>query len=147
MNLDEILSQAGKHKRRKRIGRGNGSGNGKTAGRGEKGYGSRAGAKRQWGFEGGTNPAIARLPKRGFNNAIFRKEYQVVNVSALEAFDSDARVDSQALKQAGLIGDPDRPVKILGHGDLSKKLTVVAQKFSASATEKIQQAGGSVEQA
>lgn len=148
MKLDEILSAAGKHKRRKRIGRGIGSGNGKTAGRGHKGYGSRAGAKKRLGYEGGQTPMISRIPKRGFNNANFRKEFQIVNLSALEEnFEDGARVDGEALKAVKLIDDPKKLIKILGNGELKKKLTVVASKFSASAREKIDQAGGNVEEA
>ncbi|HHH75754.1 MAG TPA: 50S ribosomal protein L15, partial [Phycisphaerae bacterium] len=92
MKLDEVLSIAGKNKGRKRVGRGSGSGMGKTSGRGHKGYSSRPGARKRLGFEGGTNPAIARLPKRGFNNYNFRKDYQIINVSQLDQFDADTRV-------------------------------------------------------
>ena len=147
MKLDDILSAAGKYKKRKRIGRGVGSGRGKTSGRGHKGYGSRAGSHQRLGYEGGQNPTIARLPQRGFNNANFRKEYQVVNVAALEAaFDNGATVDAAAQKKVSLISDVTKPVKVLGNGDLTKKLNVVAVKFSASAKEKITNAGGSVEE-
>ena len=147
MKLEDILSAAGKNKRRKRVGRGIGSGHGKTSGRGHKGYGSRSGSKRRLGYEGGQNPTLARIPKRGFNNANFRKEFQVVNVASLEAnFDDGATVDVAALKAASLIGDAMLPVKILGNGEIAKKLTVVASKFSASAKEKIAGAGGSVEE-
>lgn len=146
MNLDDILSQAGRNKPRRRIGRGDGSGHGKTSGRGHKGYHSRSGSKRRLGYEGGQTPVLARLPKRGFNNANFRTEYQVVNVADLEeVFDANARVDAEALHQASLINETDRPVKILGTGEISKSLTVVAQKFSATAREKITQAGGTAE--
>lgn len=146
MNLDEVLSAAGKRKARKRIGRGDGSGHGKTSGRGHKGYGSRSGSKARYGHEGGQNPQLARLPKRGFSNANFRKEYQVVNVAELaNRFDADARVDVETLFGVGLINDVAKPVKILGNGELTKKLTVVAAKFSASAATKIEQAGGSAE--
>ena len=147
MKVDEILTAAGKHKARKRLGRGIGSGLGKTCGRGHKGMGARAGARRRFGYEGGTNPALARIPKRGFNNANFRKEYQIVNLSDLEAFDNGARLDADALTAARLISDRDKPVKILARGELTKKLTVVASKFSASAARKIAEAGGTVEQA
>ncbi len=148
MRLDEILSAAGKYKKRKRVGRGIGSGMGKTSGRGHKGYGSRAGAKRRLGYEGGQTPMISRIPKRGFNNVNFAKEVQVVNISALEEkFEDGARVDGEALKAAKLIDDPKKIIKILGDGDLKKKFTVVASRFSASAREKIAQAGGSVEEA
>ena len=147
MKLDEILAAAGKHKGRKRIGRGTGSGMGKTSGRGHKGLGARSGGRKRLGYEGGQNPALARLPKRGFNNTLFRKDFQIINVSALDCFDDGARVDKQGLARAGLIDADALPVKILGNGELKKKLTVVASKFSASAKEKILAAGGAVEQA
>ena len=146
MNLDEILTAAGRHKPRKRIGRGDGSGHGKTSGRGHKGAGSRAGYKRRLGYAGGSNPILARIPKQGFSNVQFRKEYQIVNVRSLERFDDGDRVDASALAQARLIDDASKPVKILGNGDLTKKLTVVAAKFSAVAAEKIAKTGGSTEQ-
>jgi large subunit ribosomal protein L15 len=145
MTLDEILRAAGRRKARKRVGRGIGSGRGKTCGRGHKGYGARAGANTQLGFEGGQTPAISRLPKRGFSNARFRKTHQIVNVSALERFEDGSRVDAAALAAARLIHDADKPVRILGNGELTKKLTVVAAGFSASAAEKIKKAGGTTE--
>ncbi|MBL7133345.1 MAG: 50S ribosomal protein L15 [Phycisphaerae bacterium] len=147
MKLDEVLSTAGKYKRRKRVGRGVGSGRGKTSGRGHKGYGARSGSRSLLGFEGGQNPMLSRIPKRGFSNVRFRKDYQTVNVALLERFEDGARVDGRALEAARLIQDAAKPVKILGNGELKKKLTVVASKFSASAAEKITKAGGSVEQA
>ncbi len=147
MKLDEILSAAGKNRRRKRIGRGDGSGQGCTAGRGHKGYGSRSGAKKRPGYEGGQNPILARIPKRGFNNANFTHRFQVVNVGELERFDDGARVDAAALAEASLVADADRPVKILGAGELSRKLTVAASAFSKTAAEKIASAGGTTEQA
>jgi large subunit ribosomal protein L15 len=146
MRLDEILHSAGKHKRRNRIGRGTGSGQGKTAGRGTKGYYSRSGAVHRMGYEGGQTPIFARMPKRGFSNAEFRLDYQVVNVGDLEAFAEGTRVDGAELKKAGLIDSADQIVKILGGGELKRKLTVAAQKFSASAAKKIADAGGTVEQ-
>jgi large subunit ribosomal protein L15 len=143
MKLDEIMSASGRKRRRKRVGRGDGSGKGKTSGRGHKGYGSRSGARQRMGYEGGQTPALARLPKIGFNNVRFRKEYQCVNVDILEkAFDDGAGVDAAALKKARLIRHEDRPVRILGRGELKKKLTVSANSFSATAREKITQAGG-----
>jgi len=145
MKLDEILQAAGRHKRRRRVGRGTGSGRGKTCGRGHKGYGSRSGAKALLGFEGGQNPALARIPKRGFSNAQFRRRWQVVNVSALDRFEAGVRVDPPALAQARLIDDAAGPVKILGNGQLDKALTVVAGAVSAAAREKIEAAGGTVE--
>lgn len=146
MKLDEILSSAGSYKNRKRIGRGTGSGHGKTSTRGTKGAGSRSGWKQRIGYEGGQNPILARIPKRGFSNFNFRTEFQVVNVADLEKhFEAGARVDGEALTQVGLIRRADQPLKILGSGGLTKKLTVAAHKFSASAAEKIAKAGGSVE--
>jgi len=146
MRLDDILIAAGKYKARTRVGRGTGSGHGKTSGRGTKGYHSRPGSTRDLGFEGGQNPMLKRIPKRGFSNENFRVEYEVVNLSCLqEKFDDGARVDAAALAKARLISDPGAPVKILGAGELTKKLTVAATKFSKSAAEKIAQAGGSVE--
>ena len=148
MKLDEILSAAGRHKRRKRIGRGTGSGQGKTSGRGHKGAGSRAGSKRRFGFEGGQSPSVFKIPKRGFSNANFRKDFQLVNLDALEAkFNDGDRVDAPALAAARLIQDAAKPVKILGRGEISKKLTVVADRCSVSAAEKIAKVGGSVETA
>ncbi len=145
MKLDEILKSASKRKPRKRVGRGIGTGKGKTCGRGHKGYGSRSGAKRRYGYEGGQTPALSRMPKRGFSNALFRRNYQIVNVAALDKFDEGANVDAKALADAGLIDSPEKPVKILGNGELSKKLAVKADKFSASASEKIKAAGGEAE--
>jgi large subunit ribosomal protein L15 len=147
MKLDEILQVAGRYKPRKRRGRGSGSGHGKTSGRGTKGWGARTGSNAQLGFEGGQNPVIARMPKRGFSNAQFRTDYQVLNVEALERFEAGSRIDAAAMKQARLIADVRKPVKILGNGALSRKLTVVATKFSKLAAQKIADAGGSVEQA
>jgi large subunit ribosomal protein L15 len=146
MKLDDILSAAGKYKLRNRVGRGRGSGQGCTSGRGNKGYHSRPGSVLKLGFEGGQNPMLKRIPKRGFNNENFRIEYEVVNVACLqEKFDDGARVDAAALAKARLITGPAALVKILGTGELTKKLTVAAKKFSKSAAEKIAQAGGSVE--
>jgi large subunit ribosomal protein L15 len=144
MKLEEILAAAGKHKKTKRLGRGNGSGQGCTAGRGHKGAGARAGAKRRYGFEGGQNPMLMRFPKRGFNNVNFARDYQVVNLATLEAkFDAGATVDAAALAEAGLIADAAKPVKILAKGELTKSLTVSADKFSAKAAQAIESAGGS----
>jgi len=146
MKLDEILSAAGKHKKRTRVGRGAGSGKGKTSGRGAKGYHSRAGSGRDLGFEGGQNPMLKRIPKRGFNNANFRTEYEIVNLRDLDAkFEDGARVDAAALADARLISDAKANVKVLAGGELTKKLTVAATKFSKSAAEKIEKAGGSAE--
>ena len=145
MKLGEILKEAGRDKRRKRVGRGNGSGHGKTCCRGHKGCGQRAGNSKRLGSEGGQNPAVARLPKRGFSNVNFSKEYQIVNVGSLDCFDDDTRIDGQVLQEAGLVEDTVKMIKVLGNGELKTKLTVVASKFSAGAAEKIAQAGGTIE--
>jgi large subunit ribosomal protein L15 len=147
MKLDEILSAAGKGKRRRRVGRGHGSGHGKTSGRGHKGYGARSGAKKRLGYEGGQTPQISRIPKRGFNNANFRADVQIVNIADLdEIFDAGATIDAAALAAAGLIDDPQGLVKILGDGETEKAFAVHAARFTASAREKIIAAGGTVEQ-
>ncbi|MDX1682653.1 MAG: 50S ribosomal protein L15 [Phycisphaeraceae bacterium] len=146
MMIHEITEKAGRHKRRKRIGRGQGSGTGKTAGRGHKGAKSRSGYSRKFGMEGGQMPWYRRLPKRGFSNANFRVEYVAINVKALEArFDDGAEVNPDMLVKMGLLDSARRPVKILGDGDLTKKLSVTAAAFSKSAEEKITGAGGSVQ--
>lgn len=145
MKLQEILTAAGKHKRSKRVGRGTGSGKGKTSGRGHKGYGSRSGAKKRLGYEGGQTPAMARLPKIGFNNVMFRKEYQCVNLDSLEqCFKDGDEINASVLAEAGLVRSAKKPVKILGRGELTKKLTVSAEAFSATAKEKITGAGGKI---
>jgi len=145
MKLDQILNSAGKYKKTKRLGRGIGSGQGKTGGRGTKGGGARAGWGARLGKEGGQNTIFARMPKRGFNNFNFRTDYQVVNVADLEDFDSGTKIDAQILFKAKLITDIKAPVKILGSGNLTKKLTVVAAKFSESAAKKIVDVGGTTE--
>lgn len=144
MDLRTVTSKGTKHQTRKRIGRGIGSGSGKTSGRGHKGQGSRSGASRKPGFEGGQMPLYRRVPKRGFTNARFRTEYTIINVRDLEAFDSGAVVDLDAILAKGLTSLETRLLKVLGMGDLTKKLTVKAQKFSKSAVEKIVAAGGEV---
>ena len=145
MEIAEITRLAGAHKRRKRVGRGQGSGHGKTCGRGHKGGGSRAGWKQRGFAEGGQMPLFRRLPKRGFSNARFRTEYQVVNVDDLEErFEDGALVNGQSLLEAGLIRDVRRGVKILANGTLSKRLTVEADRFSSQAAEKIRAAGGEI---
>ncbi len=140
----EITSVAGKNKSRKRIGRGIGSGNGKTSCRGHKGQRSRAGATRFSLSEGGQMPLYRRLPKRGFNNANFARRYEIVNVSQLERFSEGAEVGLEQLSTAGLINDIESKVKILGDGALTKKLQVSAHKFSRSAEQKISALGGKV---
>ena len=145
MMIHEITEKTGKYKARKRIGRGRGSGTGKTSGRGHKGAASRAGYSRRPAFEGGQMPYFRRIPKRGFSNAAFRTEYHIVNVAALQdRFKSGAKVDAAALVKAGLIRNTKLPVKVLAHGDIKIKLNVTADKFSGSATTKIEAAGGSV---
>ena len=145
MKLHELSPAAGSTKERKRIGRGAGSGQGKTAGKGHKGQKARAGRGMRAGFEGGQMPLQRRLPKRGFNN-IFRKEIVAVNVADLEArFDNGAVVDVESLKQVGLVKNSFDGIKILGNGELTKKLTVKADAFSESAKQKIEAAGGNAE--
>lgn len=146
MSLNNLKPAAGSKFARKRVGRGPGSGNGKTAGRGNKGAQSRSGYSYKRGFEGGQMPLHRRVPKRGFNNADFRTEYEVVNLDQLEArFDAGATVTPEALRAAGLIGGRDPRVKVLARGEVSKALTVQAHKFSGKAAEKIAAAGGTAE--
>ena len=145
MMIHEITEKIGKYKARKRIGRGRGSGTGKTSGRGHKGAGSRSGYSRRPSFEGGQTPYFRRIPKRGFSNAAFRTEFLIVNVAALQdRFEAGANVDAAALVQAGLIRNTKLPLKVLAHGDITIKINVTADKFSGSATAKIEAAGGSV---
>ena len=144
MKLHELSPAPGSTKERKRIGRGAGSGQGKTAGKGHKGQKARSGSKKN-GFEGGQMPLQRRLPKRGFNN-IFRKEIVALNIKDLEKkFDNGAVVDTEALRAAGLVKNSFDGVKILGNGELTKKLTVKANAFSESAKQKIEAAGGIAE--
>ncbi len=140
----EITSIAGKHTRRRRVGRGTGSGHGKTCGRGHKGGGSRAGSTSVSLYEGGQMPLFRRLPKRGFNNYKFAKRCEIVNVSQLERFEDGATVGVEQLSGAGLIDNIKSKVKILGKGDLTKKLQVTAHKFSKNAEQKIAASGGIV---
>ncbi len=144
MKLHELSPAFGSTKEAKRIGRGHGSGNGKTAGKGHKGQKARAGHGMRPGFEGGQMPLQRRIPKRGFNN-IFAQEVLSVNVAALNVFEDGAVIDAAALAEKGLVKKASTPVKILGCGDLTKKLTVKANAFSAAATEKINAAGGKAE--
>jgi large subunit ribosomal protein L15 len=145
MMLNEITAIAGPRKRRKRVGRGESSGMGKTCGRGNKGMQSRSGPGPHPLHEGGQVPIFRRAPKRGFNNFDFRREYEVVNLSALEArFEAGAVVDPKALHAAGLTRSADARVKVLGAGELSKKLKVSAHAVAASAKERIEKAGGSI---
>jgi large subunit ribosomal protein L15 len=146
MMIHEITAQAGAHKKRIRVGRGESSGHGKTCGRGTKGSGARAGGGIHLGSEGGNMPLFRRLPKRGFNNNAFRQRFNIVNVGDLEVhFDAGSTVDASALIAKGLVRDERYPVKILGDGDLSKKLTVVAGKFTQQAADKISKAGGAMQ--
>jgi large subunit ribosomal protein L15 len=144
MRLDELKPAAGSSKKRKRVGRGDGSGHGKTSCRGHKGQGARSGGNVQPGFEGGQMPLQRRLPKRGFHNP-FRIEMSVVNLGQLESFPAGVEVTPESLSQRGLLTGKQRRVKILGEGSLSKALTVKAHGFSAKAKEKIEAAGGKAE--
>ena len=144
MDLSNLRPAEGsKHSDNFRRGRGHGSGTGKTSGKGHKGQKARSGAPRI-GFEGGQMPLYRRLPKRGFKNRN-RKEIVGINISALEVFDNDSTVDVQALMEKGIVKNPGDGVKILGNGELTKKLNVKANAFSASASEKIQALGGTTE--
>ena len=144
MKIHELSPALGSVKEAKRIGRGHGSGNGKTAGKGHKGQKARSGGGTRPGFEGGQMPLQRRVPKRGFNN-IFAEEWAVINLSALEAFEDDAVVDAAVLSEKGIVKKAGLPIKVLGNGKLTKKLTVKLNAFSASAAEKINSAGGKAE--
>ena len=144
MKLHELAPAAGSTRERFRVGRGHGSGNGKTAGKGHKGQNARAGGGVRPGFEGGQMPLYRRLPKRGFKNH-FATHYAIVNVSDLNPFEDGAVVDAAALTAAGLVNDQLDGIKILGNGELTKKLTVHATAFSESAKAKIEAAGGKAE--
>jgi len=143
--IHDITSKAGRYRSRKRIGRGPGSGHGKTSGRGHKGAGSRSGNKYRAYFEGGQMTWARRMPKRGFTNAQFRTDYHIVNLKAIaDRFGDGDTVDPAALVKAGLIRNERQPLKILGEGDLTIKISVTAHKVSKSAEAKITGAGGSV---
>jgi large subunit ribosomal protein L15 len=144
MKLHELKPAVGSRKERNRVGRGIGSGNGKTSGKGHKGQNARSGGGVRPGFEGGQNPLFRRLPKRGFTN-VNRKEYAIVNVETLNRFEDGAEVTAALLLETGVVSNEKAGIKILGHGELTKKLTVKAHKFSASAKEAIEKAGGSIE--
>jgi large subunit ribosomal protein L15 len=144
MDLSNLQPAPGSHRDRKRIGRGHGSGTGKTSGKGHKGQKARSGGSIKAGFEGGQMPLQRRLPKRGFN-PLNRKEYALVNLRDLELFEVGSVVDIESLGKAGLLGQIKDGVKVLGDGELTKALTVKAHKFSKSAQEKIAAAGGTVE--
>jgi large subunit ribosomal protein L15 len=145
MSLSNLKPPSGATRSRKRVGRGQGSGLGKTAGRGHKGAQSRSGYKQKRGFEGGQMPLHRRLPKRGFHNP-FRVEYAVVNLDAIgRAFDAGTVVTPELLRERGLLRGKMAPVKVLGRGELSRALTVQAHRFSESATKKIAAAGGTAD--
>ena len=145
MKLHELSPAEGSVKERFRKGRGAGSGNGKTAGKGHKGQNARSGGGVRPGFEGGQLPLYRKLPKRGFNNFRFGKVYASVNVQTLNKFDDGATVDAAALLAAGVINAINDGIKVLGEGEITKKLTVKAAVFSASAKEKIEAVGGKTE--
>src|SRR5213596_282208 len=145
LSLNNLHPAKGSTHKKKRVGRGPGTGLGKTSGRGEKGQKSRSGYSSKIGFEGGQMPLHRRLPKRGFTN-IFKKEHAVVNLADLERFDNGATVDEAALRKAGLVKGQNDGIKVLGNGKLTKKLTVHAVKFSASAKKHIEEAGGSCQE-
>jgi large subunit ribosomal protein L15 len=143
--LHEITSSAPRNKKSQRKGRGESSGRGKTSGRGNKGSKARVGTYIKRGYEGGQTPVFRRFPKRGFSNFNFERRFHIVNLADLDRFDNGATVDAAALKEAGLVPDLKQPVKILGEGEIKKKLTVVAGWFSKSAHEKIAKAGGTAQ--
>jgi len=145
MRLHNLKPRPGSKHRRKRLGQGESSGHGKTSGRGGKGQTARSGSSIRIGFEGGQMPLIRRIPKRGFNNDRFTTAYSAVNVSSLNQFEDGARVDETALRSLGLANGPLLGIKLLGSGDLTKKLTVVVSAVSASAKAKIEAKGGTVE--
>lgn len=144
MNLHELKPATGARKSRKRLGRGIGSGFGKTSGKGHKGQNARSGGGTRLGFEGGQTPLFQRLPKRGFTN-INRKEYAVVNLDKLNLFDEGTEVTPELLLETGVVSKAKSGIKILGNGELTKKITVKAHKFSAAAKEAIENAGGQTE--
>jgi len=143
MKLGELRPTDGATHSKKRVGRGHGSGLGRNSGRGDNGYHSRSGSKDRAWFEGGQMPLHRRVPKRGFSNYLFKKEFQLVNISDLEKLDVDI-INATVLKEKGLVRYAMRPIKILGDGKLTKKLTISADAFSVSAKEKIKKVGGSV---
>lgn len=145
LKLNNLSPEKGARRNKKRIGRGPGSGFGKTAGRGHKGARSRSGYSSKPGFEGGQMPLHRRLPKRGFTN-IFKKEYRIVSLNDLDTFDAGTVIDRQALLDAGIIKDRDVLVKVLANGEISKAVTVDLDKMSQTASEKITAAGGTVKE-
>ena len=148
MNLADVRTAYIPRKSRKRVGRGPGSGKGKTSGRGHKGQGCRSGGSTRVGFEGGQMPLYRRLPKRGFTNARFKVTFSIVNVAQLEkTFQDGDTVDSAAIRESHLVNAKTGPIKVLGGGELSKKLSVSVQGFSESARRKIEAAGGTATKA
>lgn len=145
MEMQELKPAFGATSTRRRVGRGIGSGLGKTAGKGHKGQKARSGGKIRRGFEGGQTPIYRRLPKRGFNNKVFATEYAIINVSDLEKFNEGTVVNMELLLNEGIIRDTKAGLKVLGNGSLTKKLTVEAKKVSNSAREKIEACGGKIE--
>ena len=141
MNLGTLKPNKGSTHRTKRIGRGNGSGQGGTAGKGHKGYQSRSGTKNRFHFEGGQTPLMRRLPKRGFSNYGFRKEIQIVNLDKIVSLELE-KVDTEILYEKGIINTTNIPVKILGNGEIIKPVEIQADMFSKSAIEKLEKAGG-----
>ncbi len=145
MRLHNLKPAPGSKHRKKRLGKGESSGLGKTSGKGHKGQKSRSGASIRPGFEGGQMPIYRRLPRRGFNNAQFKTNYAIINLADLEAkFEADATVNEESLRACGLVKGVCDGVKLLGNGDLTKKLEVIVDKISASAKEKLEKAGGTV---
>jgi large subunit ribosomal protein L15 len=144
MRLHELKTRPGSKHRVKRLGCGESSGHGKTSGKGHKGQKARSGGSIRLGFEGGQMPLIRRLPKRGFNNAQFKTSYGLVNLSDLEQFEEGAHITEQLLRKKGLVNGKFDGLKILGRGQLTKKLTVEADKFSETARQSIEKAGGTV---
>ena len=145
MKLNELKYNEGSKKDIKRLGRGSSSGTGKTSGRGENGQKSRSGGGVRVGFEGGQLPLYRRLPKRGFSNAMFKKTYAVINVSDLNKFEEGTEITPELLFEMGIIKKQLSGIKVLGNGELTKKLTVKANKFSSSAKAKIENVGGTIE--
>ena len=144
MKLGDLKPAKGATHSKKRVGRGHGSGLGRNAGRGDKGYHSRSGSKHRTWFEGGQMPLHRRVPKRGFSNFLFKKEFQIVNLSDLNIIQSE-EINPAVMKENGLVKYSLRPIKILGDGEIDKKMNVTASAFSSSAKSKIEKAGGTVE--
>lgn len=144
MKLGDLKPAKGATHSKKRVGRGHGSGLGRNAGRGDKGYHSRSGSKHRPWFEGGQMPLHRRVPKRGFSNFLFKKEFQIVNLSDLNIIQSE-EINPAVMKENGLVKYSLRPIKILGDGEIDKKMNVIASAFSSSAKSKIEKAGGTVE--